>query len=108
SVTGAILGAVWVRGIPNLAGENWGLFASGAGLTVVILFLPGGLSSLLFRIRDRLITRFVPEARRVGVDDPAVEGLRVPTIRLMPAPARGVEGDDVPIEARHVVVQFGW
>lgn len=75
SVTGAVLGALWVRGIPFFFGSNIGLISSGAGLLVVLLLLPGGLASLLFRLRDRIVERLTGEP--VDVVSEADPGTRV-------------------------------
>ncbi len=56
TITGAILGAVWVQGIPRILGEEWGLLSSGIGVLAVLLVLPGGLASLVFAARDRVVT----------------------------------------------------
>lgn len=54
SVGGALLGAAYIRGVawfvPDLA-----FFASGIGMMVVLMVLPGGLGSLFDRGRDRFL-----------------------------------------------------
>lgn len=55
TITGAILGAVWVQGIPRILGEEWGLLSSGIGVLAVLLVLPGGLASVIFAARDRAV-----------------------------------------------------
>ena len=55
TITGAVLGAVWVQGIPRILGEDWGLLSSGIGVLAVLLVLPGGLASLVFAARDRAV-----------------------------------------------------
>ena len=56
SLPGALLGALYVAGtqyfIKNGAGE---LLASGAGLLVLLMFVPGGLGEVLYGVRDRLL-----------------------------------------------------
>ncbi len=76
TITGAVLGAVWVRGMPFLFGSNIGLLSSGLGLLIVLLVVPGGLASVAFGIRDR-ITRLVagvPEGGAAGSDGTGDEG----------------------------------
>ena len=55
TITGAILGALWVEGIPRILGDDWGILSSGIGVLAVLLILPGGLASLVFATRDRLV-----------------------------------------------------
>ena len=57
SVAGAVLGAVYVLGVPALFGHSLEvqLLTSGAGLLVLLLVLPGGLVELAARRRDRLV-----------------------------------------------------
>jgi ABC-type branched-subunit amino acid transport system ATPase component/ABC-type branched-subunit amino acid transport system permease subunit len=57
TITGAVLGALWVRGIPYTFGANAGLLSSGAGVLLVLLLVPGGLASLVFRVRDLLVAK---------------------------------------------------
>ena len=56
--TGAVLGALYVRGIPYFFGPTWGILATGAGLLVALQLFPDGLASVGFRLRDRLLSRF--------------------------------------------------
>ncbi|MCU1460275.1 MAG: transporter related [Acidimicrobiales bacterium] len=57
SVSGAILGAVYVVGLPALWNNSptVGLLTSGVGLLVLLLYLPGGLLALVHRARDALL-----------------------------------------------------
>lgn len=55
TITGAVLGAFWVQGIPRILGEDWGLLSSGIGVLAVLLLLPGGLASVVFATRDKLM-----------------------------------------------------
>ncbi|MBW3664965.1 MAG: ATP-binding cassette domain-containing protein [Actinobacteria bacterium] len=59
SVAGAILGAVYVVGLPALWGGSpaVALATSGIGLLVLLLYLPGGLIEIVHRIRDALLAR---------------------------------------------------
>ena len=67
SITGAILGALWVRGIPYLFGDEAGVLSSGLGLLVVLLVLRGGLASVAFRVRDAIAARLA--GALAGADD---------------------------------------
>jgi ABC-type branched-subunit amino acid transport system permease subunit/ABC-type branched-subunit amino acid transport system ATPase component len=71
SVSGAVIGAVYVVGLPALFGDSdeVALMTSGIGLLVLLLYLPGGLVSLVFRGRDLLFDTLA--RRREAVDVPA-------------------------------------
>ena len=58
SVAGALLGAVYVIGLPALFDNNAtvGLLTSGVGLLVLLLYLPGGLAAVAFRLRDAVLS----------------------------------------------------
>lgn len=54
SITGSILGALFVVGLPAFFGDNAqvGLLTSGIGLMILLLYFPGGLVQILFNARD--------------------------------------------------------
>ena len=63
---GPILGALLVIGLPTFVPlGSLGLAATYLGQLIIILYLPGGLASLVGRLRDRVIRRI---ARAHGVD----------------------------------------
>ncbi|HEX4865834.1 MAG TPA: hypothetical protein VFV02_17330, partial [Acidimicrobiales bacterium] len=66
SIPGAVLGAIYVYGSIYLLKPGFQFLATGAGLLVLLMFLPGGLGELVFRIRDRLL-RVVADRRRMLV-----------------------------------------
>jgi branched-chain amino acid transport system permease protein len=78
SIPGSIIGAVFLFGMPIVFGSSdvVRLATSAVGVLVVILFLPGGLVSLLHRGRDAIITRIVRKER----DEPAPPKL-IPPVR---------------------------
>jgi len=61
SLPGAILGAVFVVGLPLLPGlrdiDQIQLLTSGLGLLLILNFLPGGLAEGMFRVRDNWLRR---------------------------------------------------
>jgi branched-chain amino acid transport system permease protein len=69
SLPGAIIGAAYIRGAEFFLRGGWALIASGAGIIVLLLFLPGGLGQLLYRIRDSLLRRV---ANRRGLIVPSL------------------------------------
>ncbi len=82
SITGAVLGAVYVVGLPALLGPTPAvqLATSGIGLLVLLLFKPGGFAQIVFRARDLLLERFVPDPE--------------------PEPAGAAEDSEAPVEPR--------
>ena len=67
SVTGAVLGALWVIGLPALISDSQEvrLLTSGIGLLILLMYLPGGLVQILYNARDSLYA--VLSARRPDV-----------------------------------------
>jgi ABC-type branched-subunit amino acid transport system ATPase component/ABC-type branched-subunit amino acid transport system permease subunit len=73
SLPGALLGAVYVEGAQYFLTGAAQLLATGVGLLVLVLFVPGGLGQLAFALRDRWLLR-VADRR----------GLSVPSLREHP------------------------
>jgi hypothetical protein len=71
SLPGAMLGAVYIEGLPTVLGssEIVRLLTSGVGLLALLLFQPGGLSELMYKARDAFL-------RKVA----AKEGIHVPSL----------------------------
>ncbi|MFM7872002.1 MAG: hypothetical protein ACKPBG_10020, partial [Actinomycetota bacterium] len=64
---GAVLGAVYLRGVEwFVTAAEWRFLSSGAGVLAVLLILPGGLAALVFRLRDESIRRAVVRSRNEG------------------------------------------
>jgi ABC-type branched-subunit amino acid transport system ATPase component/ABC-type branched-subunit amino acid transport system permease subunit len=88
SVSGAVIGAVYVVGLPALWGDSdkVALMTSGVGLLLLLMYLPGGLVSLVFRGRDLVLDVL---ARRVSARSQG-EDIAVPTPRTAnhPTPVR--------------------
>lgn len=63
SVPSAVLGASLIEGWGFAFGQNQALEALGtaAGLSIVLLFIPEGIGSLVYRLRDLALGRFSPE-----------------------------------------------
>lgn len=56
SLFGGILGAVFLRGSQwFITAAEWRLLSSAMGVLLVLLILPGGLASLVIKVRDRLV-----------------------------------------------------
>lgn len=69
SIPGAILGAIYIRGAEFFLPTGLALFASGFGLLLLLMVLPGGLGEGLYRIRDDLLRRV---AARRGIIVPSL------------------------------------
>ena len=75
SVTAAVIGAIWVIGIPALAPNNQvlGLLTSSIGLLAVLLYFPRGLMQVAYDARDALLNwadrRFGKDVVPVGAED---------------------------------------
>lgn len=66
SLPGAVLGAVYVYGSQYLLKPGFQFLATGAGIVLLLMFLPGGLGELVFLARDRLL-RLVADRRGILV-----------------------------------------
>ena len=66
SIPGAIVGALYVKGTQHFLPTELSFFASGIGLLAVLIALPGGLASLIYRGRDGYL-RWVANKHRILV-----------------------------------------
>lgn len=66
SLPGAILGAVYVRSVEFFVGGGWALLASGGGILLILMVLPGGLGAGMYRLRDEIL-RWVAKRRGMVV-----------------------------------------
>lgn len=70
SLSGAVLGAVLLEGVPQLPGlrdvELIGVLTTGIGVLLVLMLIPGGLAELLHRIRDAGL-RWIAQRRGILV-----------------------------------------
>jgi branched-chain amino acid transport system permease protein len=65
SLFGGVLGAVFLRGSEwFITAPEWRLLSSALGVLLVLLILPGGLASLVIKIRDRWVAFAVRRERR--------------------------------------------
>jgi branched-chain amino acid transport system permease protein len=73
SVLGAVLGAAYLRGTEwFITAPEWYFLASSAGVLIVLLVVPGGLASLLFRLRD-IYVRWILARDRAAATRPLTE-----------------------------------
>jgi ABC-type branched-subunit amino acid transport system ATPase component/ABC-type branched-subunit amino acid transport system permease subunit len=110
SVSGAVIGAVYVVGLPALFGDTpeVALLTSGVGLLFLLLYLPGGLVSLVFRARDSALELW---ARRIEsrLVDPYVDERPVPAARTSPGRPRAtaIEQGSSALTAANISVELG-
>ena len=84
SVLGAVLGAIFLKGGEWFLTDLWRLAASGIGVLVVLLLLPGGLSGAFFRVRDLWLRG--SRAARASSCPASSPTSRPPTSRTRPCP----------------------
>ncbi|CAB4695866.1 MAG: ATP-binding cassette domain-containing protein [Actinobacteria bacterium] len=116
TLAGPLLGALLVIGIPTFVPlGSVGLVATYAGQLLILLYLPGGLASLVEGLRDRLVRRI---ALRKGIDvEAAYAAETADTAALTPRPATltarrrepvsSAGAGQVLLEARHLSKSFG-
>jgi branched-chain amino acid transport system permease protein len=75
SMLGAVLGAIVLQGGQWFLPAEWQILASGAGVVLILMVLPGGLNDIVFRTRDYLLRRV---ALRHGVLVPSLLEDRAP------------------------------
>ena len=83
TLSGALIGAVYMYAVPEYLREVSpvaGLLATGVGLLVLIMFLPGGLSRLAFRGREHLAQFVTGVDPRPRVQDDTREAVLVATV----------------------------
>jgi ABC-type branched-subunit amino acid transport system ATPase component/ABC-type branched-subunit amino acid transport system permease subunit len=102
SATGAVLGALFLLGTRWFLPTEWQVLAAGAGVIVALMLFPGGLASVVFAGRDRLL-RLLARARDLdipGYSRTPGELDEVPAgLGAAPAPAAS---DDVDVRAASV------
>jgi branched-chain amino acid transport system permease protein len=69
SLGGAFLGALYLRGTAwFITSREWQLLATGAGVLLVLLVLPGGLGGLWVRVRDLIVRQVVGRQVAAGAE----------------------------------------
>jgi len=88
SVGGAIVGAIFVKGIEYfLVQPEWAFLSTGAGLLVVLMILPGGIGAAIGDARDGVLRWF---ARRRHIRVPSL--LADTFVRQQPPPEKDLVG----------------
>jgi branched-chain amino acid transport system permease protein len=66
SIPGALLGAIYIRGVAWFLPLGFRFLASGVGILLILIMIPGGLGSVMYQVRD-LFLRTVARRRRIIV-----------------------------------------
>ena len=103
STAGAVIGAVWVIGLPAFFPDSTiiPLLSSSVGLLVLLLYFPGGLIQIAYNVRSRLYHWL--EARLPPVEAVTSASRRPPSV----APSEPAAEHEVALEVTAVSVAFG-
>ena len=94
SLAGGVLGAVFLRGSQwFITAPEWRLLSSSLGVLIVLLILPGGLASLVTRVRDAYIAAIL---RRRGIIEQPTESAGPPEPIGSPDPDQSPDPDASP------------
>ncbi|WP_436795125.1 ABC transporter permease [Actinospongicola halichondriae] len=93
SLPGALLGAIYVEGVPFLfsGDETVRLLTSSVGLLILVLIVPGGLSEIAYRMRDGFL-RWVADRNDIHVPSLVADSLQtvdasMAAVAVAPAPS---------------------
>src|SRR4051812_32009001 len=107
STAGAVLGAIWVIGLPAFWPDNdvVPLFTSSIGLLLILLYIPGGFTQISYWIRDMLLARI---EKRLGPAPPKQSVEPPSSLRLAASDEALTANPDGSVLATHgLVVRFG-
>ena len=82
SIAGPVIGALWVRGLPVLFSDTpqVRLFTSSIGLLILLMYFPGGLMQIMYKLRDGVLDWADRRLADRGVQEPVPAiAKRVPT-----------------------------
>jgi len=104
SVMGAVIGALWIQGLPSFWPDNdvVPLFTSGVGLILILMYFPGGFSQVGYAI-GAAVARKVES--RLPPEDPT-ESATVPPAAIRSS-HREIALPQVPLRTVDVSVRFG-
>jgi ABC-type branched-subunit amino acid transport system ATPase component/ABC-type branched-subunit amino acid transport system permease subunit len=107
SVAGPVIGALWVRGLPVLFSDTpqVRLFTSSIGLLILLMYFPGGLMQIMYKLRDGVLDWADRRLAQRAVEEP------VPAIAKH-VPTRVVDAGQLDVavpwlSVRAVSVSFG-
>src|SRR5262249_918669 len=89
SIAGPIVGALWVRGLPVLFNDTpqVRLFTSSIGLLILLMYFPGGLMQIMYRLRDAVLDWADRRLASQGVAEPVPAIARAVPARAASEPA---------------------
>ncbi|MEY2448971.1 MAG: hypothetical protein QOH79_2447 [Acidimicrobiaceae bacterium] len=106
STSGAMLGAVWVVGLPAFWPDNdlIPLFTSSIGLLLILLYIPGGFTQISYWFRNQLLQRL---ERRLGPVPPKASAEPPASLALAVSAVARTNDDGSALHAYGVRVAFG-
>ena len=107
SIPGAVLGALWVIGLPAIFGSTTEIVVatSGIGLLILLMFMPGGLAHGVYALRDVIVNRALRTVAPVGQQRTGVADARLPA-RARERVTTDVDPATPLLEAEDVAVEF--
>ena len=105
TIAGALLGPLWVIGLPQAFGDSAeaSLAASGIGLLVFLLYFPKGLVAIPLAVRQALLDLAARRLGEAATSPPPLPRQRVTAEDRAPAPA---EAPPL-LRAEHISMSFG-
>jgi ABC-type branched-subunit amino acid transport system ATPase component len=107
-VAGPILGALWVRGIPEFTPESLldlqQLFTSNIGLLVLLMYFPGGLLQVVYAVRERLVG--FAASRYPDLEPVPTSERKIPAVPVRPS-TRKIDESLLALRVSGITVRFG-
>jgi ABC-type branched-subunit amino acid transport system ATPase component/ABC-type branched-subunit amino acid transport system permease subunit len=108
SLSGAVVGALWVIGLPSFWPDNQlvPLFTSSIGLLIILLYIPGGFVQIGYYARDSLLSWV---DKRLGPADTTKKSTVPPAslTRAKPLEPARLNADGSVLHTDHLTVRFG-
>jgi ABC-type branched-subunit amino acid transport system ATPase component/ABC-type branched-subunit amino acid transport system permease subunit len=107
SLAGAVIGAIWIVGLPAFWPHNnlVPLLTSSIGLLIILLYIPGGFTQIAYWCRDQLLHRL---ERRLPPAPPKASAEPPASLALTVAGQMPALNDDGSVLATHeLTVRFG-
>ncbi len=106
SLSGAVVGALWVIGLPAFWPNNdlVPLFTSSIGLLLILLYIPGGFTQISYWVRDQLLARV---ERRLGPPPPKQQVAPPASLRIERSSAAATNDDGSVLCTHGLEVRFG-
>ena len=107
SIAGPLLGVLWVKGIPAIFGasDEVRLLTSGVGLLLLLMYFPGGIMQLLYKLRDFILEQ--ADKRMAARDVPGPVPAVAKAVPIGSERTVAVEAGHPWLAVRDVHVHFG-